>query len=83
MREFTTGAAVLLGRELLANLPVAAVSSGDPTEVIRRPGLGRALRWDPEAQPAPLDALRWTCVRARGARGAPATVVAAFHRRAA
>jgi uncharacterized protein (TIGR01777 family) len=58
MKALITGGTGLLGRELLAKLPDAAVLSRDPAKTGRKLGVGRAVRWDPAAEPAPLEALQ-------------------------
>jgi uncharacterized protein (TIGR01777 family) len=58
MTVLITGGTGLLGSALLPNLPDAVVASRDPARASRKLGLGRAVRWDPEAGPAPLEALR-------------------------
>jgi len=57
MKALVTGGTGLVGRGLLASLPDAVVLSRDPTRAGAL-GPGRAVRWDPVAEPAPLEALR-------------------------
>jgi len=57
MTALITGGTGLLGRALLPNLPGAMVASRDPARAGRELGLGRAVRWDPAAGPAPPEAL--------------------------
>jgi uncharacterized protein (TIGR01777 family) len=58
MKALITGGTGLLGRALLDNLTDAVVLSRDPAKTTRRIGVGRAVRWDPVAEPAPLEALQ-------------------------
>ena len=58
MKALITGGTGLVGRELLAKLTDAVVLSRDPAKTSRKLGVGRAVRWDPAAEPAPLDALQ-------------------------
>ncbi|MBK6847766.1 MAG: TIGR01777 family protein [Proteobacteria bacterium] len=58
MQALITGGTGLLGRELLAHLRDAVVLSRDPARCSGTRGVGRALRWDPAAEPAPLEGLQ-------------------------
>ena len=58
MTALITGGTGLLGSALLPNVPDAVVASRDPARASRKLGRGRAVRWDPEAEPVPLEALR-------------------------
>jgi hypothetical protein len=58
MKALITGGTGLLGKELLANLQDSVVLSRDPARASHEPGVGRAVRWDPASEPAPLDALQ-------------------------
>ncbi len=58
MKALITGGTGLLGKELLANLQDAVVLSRDPAKTTRKLGVGRAVRWDPAAESAPLEALQ-------------------------
>jgi len=58
MQALLTGGTGLLGRALLAHLHDAVVLSRDPDRTRGTRGVGRALRWDPAAEPAPLGGLQ-------------------------
>ena len=58
MTALITGGTGLLGSALLPNLPDVVVASRNPARAGRKLGRGRAVRWEPEAGPAPLEALR-------------------------
>ncbi len=58
LKALITGGTGLLGGELLVNLQDPVVLSRDPARVSRKGGVGRAVRWDPEAEPAPAEALQ-------------------------
>ncbi len=58
MKALITGGSGLLGCELLANLHDAVLLSRDPAKTTRKLGVGRSVRWDPAAEPAPLEALQ-------------------------
>ena len=58
MRALVTGGTGLIGRKLLARVPEPVVVSRDPVQARRRLGPVQVVRWEPEAGPAPLEALR-------------------------
>ena len=58
MKALITGGTGLLGKAILGSLPDVLVLSRDPAQAARKLGLVRAVRWAPEAEPAPLEALR-------------------------
>jgi NAD dependent epimerase/dehydratase family enzyme len=58
MEALITGGTRLLGNEPLANLTDAVVRSRDPAKATGALGVGRAVRWDPAAERAPLEAPR-------------------------
>lgn len=58
MRALVTGGTGFLGRTLLARLDEPVVLSRDPARAARGPGSVRAVRWEPEAGPAPVEAFR-------------------------
>jgi uncharacterized protein (TIGR01777 family) len=60
MRTVVTGATGLIGRMLVPNLPGAVILSRDPGRAARELVAAEAHPWQPEAGPAPLEALRGT-----------------------
>jgi uncharacterized protein (TIGR01777 family) len=58
LRALVTGGTGFLGRTLLARLDDPVVLSRDPVRAARGPGSLRAVRWEPEAGPAPAEAVR-------------------------
>ncbi len=58
MRALVTGGTGFLGRTLLASLDDPVVLSRDPARAARGPGSVRAVRWEPEAGPAPAEVFR-------------------------
>ncbi len=58
MKALITGGTGLLGRELLANLPDAVVSSRGPATTGSKLGSVRAVRWDPAREAAPREAFQ-------------------------
>ena len=58
MKSLVTGATGLLGRQLLRNIENPLVLSRRPSEVRRLFGPVEVYRWEPEAGPAPCEALR-------------------------
>ncbi len=57
MKIPVSGGKDLLGRQPLANPAEGVALRRDPTQASRKLGLGRALRRDPEAEPASLEAM--------------------------
>ena len=60
MRTVVTGATGLIGRMLVPNLPGAVILSRDPGRAAQELVAAEAHPWQPEAGPAPLEALRGT-----------------------
>src|SRR5450759_647371 len=58
MRALVTGGTGFLGRTLLASLDDPVVRCRDPARAARGPGSVRAVRWEPEAGPAPAEVFR-------------------------
>ncbi|MBK8482416.1 MAG: TIGR01777 family protein [Proteobacteria bacterium] len=58
MKALITGGTGLVGSALLGTLTDAVVLSRDPAKASQRLTSGRVLRWDPAAEPAPLEALQ-------------------------
>ena len=58
MKALITGGSGALGCELLANLQDAVLLSRDQAKTTRKLSVGRSVRWDPAAEPAPLEALQ-------------------------
>ena len=56
MKALVTGGTGLVGRELLTNLHDAVVLSREPSLALGKPGVGRAVRWNPMTEPAPSEA---------------------------
>ena len=58
MRALVTGATGLIGKHLLGSLENPVVLSRNPEEARRRLGKVEAYAWNPEGNPAPVEALR-------------------------
>lgn len=58
MRTLVTGATGLIGRQLFRNIENPVVLSRQPSEAQRRLGHVETYLWEPEARPAPSEALR-------------------------